>query len=67
MIFTNLLTAVMRLEVFSLIFRKYLTKFGMMVTYLNWNISGKLHKILHDFLVNRKKGSIEWAILMGQC
>ena len=36
-IFTNLLTTVMKVDVFFLIFRKRLTKFGMMISYSNWN------------------------------
>ena len=47
----------MKLDVFFLIFRKHLTKFGMMVSYLNWHkmTFWKFHTLLHDFLVNRKQ------------
>ena len=67
----SLLTAVMKLEVFLLIIRKRSTKFGMMVSHLNWN---KIHiwKITQTFtwLLGKQKsnGSIEWAcLLVEQC
>ena len=37
MIFANLVTVVMKLEAFFVIFPKRLIKFGMMVSYLNSN------------------------------
>ena len=51
---------VKKLEVFFLIFGK----FGTMVWYLNCNKMTYLENnyILHDFLVNKIKGSTEWAI-----
>ena len=47
----------MKSKVFFLTFQKHLTKFGNVISYLNWKIgiSGKLHKLLHEFLVNRKQ------------
>ena len=62
MIFANLLTAVMKLEVFFLIFRKRLTKFGMMVSYSNWNKMAYLESYTHEFLANRKQR----VVLNGQ-
>ena len=44
--------------VFFLIFRKHLRKFGTMASYLKQKkkvISRTLHKLLNDFLVNKKQ------------
>ena len=60
MIFTNLLTASMRLEVFFFLFQKHLTTFGTMVSYLNWK------KILNDQVTswaNVKAGVTQGSIL----
>ena len=58
MIFTNLLTVVMKSEVFFVIFRKRFDKVwhdGVIFKLEQNCISGKLHKLLHDFLANRKQ------------
>ena len=65
MTFKSLLTAVIKLEVFFLIFRKRSTDFWHdgIIFKLEYNdISGKLHKIFDDFLVNRKQR----VVLNGQ-
>ena len=59
MIFINLLIVIINLEVFPLIYRKILTSFGTMVSYLNWKkcISGNLRKSFdeHFYETNRIK------------
>ena len=60
MIITNLVTAVMRLEV-SKTFDKIWHDSVIFKMEQN-SISGKLHKLLHDFLINRKQE----VILNGQ-
>lgn len=64
MISASLLIVVIRLDVFLLIFRKHLKKFDTIVSdFLKQNgISGKLRKLLHEVLVNRKQS----AVLNGQ-
>ena len=66
MIFTNLLTAVMRLEVFFLIFRKHLTKCGTMVSYLNWEKMAYPENYKNFCMILSKQKTkciIEWASL----
>ena len=52
MIFPSLLTAVVRLEVFFLIFEKHLTKFGTMVSYVNWNKMTYLENYKNLYMVS---------------
>ena len=59
MIFTNVLTAVRKLEVFCFDISKAFGNVwhdGIIFKLEQNGISGKLHKNLHDFLVNRNKG-----------